>query len=67
MKATGIVRRIDDLGRVVVPAPCEQIQSKMNNNSYSMFRNIATIHTKSAYQIISHAIEKAEPNPRHCI
>ena len=35
MKATGIVRRIDDLGRVAIP--------KVNNNEINIFNNETNI------------------------
>ena len=37
MKATGIVRRIDDLGRVVIP---KEIRRNIKNKRRRSFRNI---------------------------
>ena len=52
MKATGIVRRIDDLGRVVIPKEIRRTLRIREGDPLEIFTDSGTVTDVSIYQIL---------------
>jgi len=46
MKATGIVRKVDELGRIVLPSELRKVMHVMTGDSFELFTNENTVVLK---------------------
>ena len=67
MKATGIVRRVDDLGRVVIPRDIRQSMGIREGEPLEIFtESDAVIFRRYDFHLIAEVARVAELVERHC-